>query len=262
MARAAGSGAVRAGAGGGEVKPYYEDAEAGIVIYHADCRDVLPTMAAESVDLVLTDPPFFLPAHIETSRRNWPRRLADLSIMSFYFQGLFQETTRVLSASGALYTFADSTSYAVFLSCLYPLFDRTQCIVWDKGRGGMGNGWRHSTELIIHGAWAATTYTEGFRRDVIQRPVVSSAKRVHPSEKPLSVILSLLDAHSPGMVLDPFMGTGTTLLGARQRKWKAAGIEFDERNCEIAARRLAQMAMPLTDDPAVEPTQAEMEVHR
>ena len=218
------------------MKPYYE--RDGIVIYHGDCREILPTLS--QVDHVITDPPFFLPANISTSRKSWPRTISNLGIMEGYFREVFAEVAAKMRPTGGFYTFSDSVSYAVFLSICYPLFDRTQCVVWDKCSGGMGNGWRHSNELILHGAWATTEYDPTFRRDVLAFPVVPSEARLHPSQKPVDLVATLIGAHPGETILDPFMGSGTTLRAAKDLGRKAIGIELEERWCEVAAKRLAQ----------------------
>jgi site-specific DNA-methyltransferase (adenine-specific) len=197
------------------------------------------------VDLVLTDPPFYLPARITAARKEWPRTLSELAIMDRYYRETFAQCVKLLKPTGAFYVFSDSTSYAVFLSGLYPQFDRTQCIVWDKVNGGLGNGWRHSHELIIHGAFSDTEYCDGFRRDVLRGNTVPSSEREHASEKPVSLTVELMTAHPKGTVLDPFMGSGTTLRAAKDLGRKAIGIEIEEKYCEIAAKRLAQQVLPL-----------------
>lgn len=217
---------------------YY--ARDGITIYHGDCREIVPSIPPRSVDLVLTDPPFFMPANVSNCRKAWRRSLGDTAIMAGYFRDAFDEIAARLKSTGGFYTFSDATSYAIFLVVLYPVFDRTQAIVWDKQVGGMGNGWRHSNELIIHGAFKDTAYAPGFRRDVIGCRTVPSGDRYHQSEKPSGVLSALLGAHPVGVVLDPFMGGGSTLRAAKDLGWRAIGCDIDERNCEEAARRMEQ----------------------
>lgn len=81
---------------------------------------------------------------------------------------------------------------------------------------------------------------------IIRASSPSSAEREHVTEKPLDVIAYLLPLLRPGTtVLDPFMGSGTTLRAAKDLGRKAIGIEIEERYCEIAARRLSQQVLPL-----------------
>jgi DNA modification methylase len=203
-----------------------------------DCLEVMKDWPDRCVDLVVTDPPFYLPARIATSRRKWPRTLADLGIMNSYFSEIFSQCAHLLKQEGAFYTFSDSTSYAVFLAICYPLFDRTQCIVWDKINGGLGNGWRHANELILHGAFADTGYTSGFRCDVLKQAVVPSIERQHASEKPLVLLAQLIEAHPAAVILDPFCGSGTTCVAAKMLGRNYIGIDISEEYCERARERL------------------------
>jgi hypothetical protein len=79
---------------------------------------------------------------------------------------------------------------------------------------------------------------------------------LHPTPKPVALLCYLIDKVSrPGdLILDPFMGSGTTLVAAKRLGRRAIGIEIEEKYCEIAARRIQEASMPLLD--ALEPTQA------
>lgn len=67
----------------------------------------------------------------------------------------------------------------------------------------------------------------------------------HPTEKPEDLMLSLVSKCPFGLILDPFMGSGTTLVAAKRLTRRAIGIEIEEKYCEIAAKRLAQGALPM-----------------
>lgn len=102
----------------------------------------------------------------------------------------------------------------------------------------MGREFRKSFELMIH-VWSSETpiFSDGRgRADILTVPPVGD-NRTHPAEKPVDLLVKLLEVCS-GTVLDPFTGSGTTLLAARKSECKAIGIETSERYCEIAAKRL------------------------
>jgi site-specific DNA-methyltransferase (adenine-specific) len=239
------------------MQPYFH--QGGITIYHGDYRDILPDLRRSGFDLVVTDPPFFLPAEVRQARRTWPRSIGNLGVMGAFFRDAVDLSLPLLRRTGGAYVFSDSTSYAVFLAALYPMFDRTQCIVWDKGKGGLGIGWRHSHELILHGAFSSTEYRDGFRKDVLLRSTVQSADRLHASEKPAAILGDILSAHPAGVALDPFMGSGSLLEAARAHGWQAIGLDIDEANCEIAARRLEQQTM-FSPEPDREPAGSQVDM--
>ena len=134
----------------------------------------------------------------------------------------------------------------VFGSCKAPLPEHCrQVLIWDKGpalgMGALDIPWKPSYEeiYIIGYGWVG-------KRDegsvLYCPPVQSMAKngRVHPNEKPLPLLARLLAKAPQGTILDPFMGSGTTLRAAKDLGRKCIGIEIEEKYCEIAVKRLAQ----------------------
>jgi site-specific DNA-methyltransferase (adenine-specific) len=201
-------------------KPYYE--RDGIVIYCADCRDVLPLLPAGSVDLVLTDPPY----GVEFRGQDWDRDVpeAALQLPNMY--------PRVAIIMGTV------TAYQ------FPTPKWVAC--WERpasnSRSKVG-GFSHWSPILLYGdckmsvdfrSWhaIANAYPPGFG---------------HPSPKPERLMLWLVsELSNPGdLILDPFMGSGTTLVAAKQLGRRAIGIEIEERYCEIAVKRLAQEVMSL-----------------
>jgi site-specific DNA-methyltransferase (adenine-specific) len=115
-----------------------------------------------------------------------------------------------------------------------------QMIVWDKGSPGMGNGFRSQHELVLHASKGVPSIRSPKYGNVF------SAKRErpvdHPSPKPESLLCKFMEVVTdPGnLVVDPFMGAGTTLRASKNMGRRCVGFEAEERYCEIAATRLGQ----------------------
>jgi site-specific DNA-methyltransferase (adenine-specific) len=119
-----------------------------------------------------------------------------------------------------------------------------QVLIWDtKGALGMGAldlPWKPShQEIYVLGKG----FTGRRSSDVLTFAPVQSLGyngRTHPHEKPVTLMAALIDKCPPGVIADPFAGSGSTLVAAKQLGRRAIGVEIDERYCEIAARRLDQ----------------------
>lgn len=143
-------------------------------------------------------------------------------------------------STGTIYFFCDGQSYPIAFTGLYPHSKHVRPIIWDKITSYNGYTWRHQYELI---AWAELPEAKRIPTgdgDIIKCRAVPVSDRVHPAEKPIEVIKTLAAKHEDGVILDPFMGSGTTLRAAKDLGRKAIGIEIEERYCEIAAKRLGQ----------------------
>ena len=209
------------------VRPYYSDEHC--VIYHADCRKVLPWL--ERVDLLLTDPPYG--ENYSSSREG---RYKGKTIAN-------DDSTEV--RDWVLNWRGYDLPSLVFGTWRTPVLAAKQALVWDKGdASGMGDlsiPWKPNWELVF-------VIGKGFRgkRDssvLTGHTVVTWASkgRMHPNLKPLSLMRVLLNkCPDAETVLDPFMGSGTTLVAAKLEGRKAIGIEINEKYCESAAERLRQ----------------------
>jgi len=224
------------------MKPYYD--HAGITIYCGDCRDVLPILGEKLADLILTDPPFFMPATHYQSRQHWQRAWGDTSVLGMFWSSVLDLCVPRLRHTGHLITFCNGDSYAVFYPEMYRRFDSLASLVWDKGHVGLGRVWRHQHELLIAARWQSSVFHDDgvLRADVLKASATRSSCRTHPVEKPAGLFPDLILPTTPphGRVLDPFMGSGTTLRAAKDLGRDAIGIETEERYCEAAAKRLAQ----------------------
>jgi len=237
--------------------PYYHDEAAGITIYHGDCQEILPLMEMASVDLVLTDPPY-QSLDVEVSHGTTTRlarrdelagkRLASSNgkrwfstLSSEALGGTWSECQRVLCETGALYVFADVKSGLE----LFPRLSPANVLVWDKGRLGMGYNWRRMHEWVAFCPMPKHRLRDQCMGDILRFAGVD--EKQHPTQKPTGVLKRIMANSTDGdaLVLDPFMGTGSTLRAAKDLGRRAIGIEIEERYCEIAARRLQQSVLPL-----------------
>jgi DNA modification methylase len=209
--------------------PYYE--AGGVTIYHADCRDVLPGVEAS---VMVTDPPYGI-AYDSGREGSLPRSIAGDADTSLRDWALSVWGDRAALVFG---TWRRERPAATRM-----------LLVWDtKGALGMGDlslPWKPShQEIYVLG----TGFAGRRGSDVlVHAPVQSMAAngRVHPHEKPVRLMVDLISKCPPGVIVDPFMGSGSTLRAAKDLGRSAIGIEVDERYCEVAARRMAQEALAL-----------------
>ena len=189
--------------------PYY-DCD-GITIYHGDCREILPYLP--KVDLVLTDPPY-----------------------PDYHTELYQYTENILDCLSSC-----KCLQKIFWTAktTFPL-DYTAIHIWDK-KTGAGSEYERIFERYGQHNYKV------YRFYLINSTVAASFTRDtftgHPSQKPRKLIQTLIG--NAQTILDPFMGSGTTLVAAKQLGRKAIGIEIEEKYCQIAVKRLGQGVLPL-----------------
>jgi len=208
-------------------------------LYHGDCLEVLPTLAAGSMDAVVMDPQFSIPVKYHDADGDYPRSWGDLATMEPWAALVFKEVRRVVG-DGQTYCSCDGNSYPIFYKASMSHWPRTHLLVWYKPTGRRGAGWKHSYELVLHLATSKTAYNENFRQDLIGIMPVRTLNRQHPAQKPGDLCQWLFEAlPSPdGTILDPFMGSGTTGVACVQTGRKFLGIEIDERYFQIACRRI------------------------
>jgi site-specific DNA-methyltransferase (adenine-specific) len=235
------------------MKPYYE--RDGITIWHGDCREILPTIGV--VDLVVTDPPYAVSVEGSTQRgkpgkgsRNldffegdadWPAMIARVTESL----GLAADA---LKPTGSLYAWVGHRQFGPVTTLLEERGFSTRFIVWSKDcppPAAPNSGWVSAAELCLYGYRAGRTWNDAQRSNVLTSDSYrygQPGKVAHPTQKPLSVMRTPMLASSAegDLVLDPFAGSGTTLVSALESNRRAIGIEIEERYCEIAAKRLAQ----------------------
>ena len=251
-------------------KPYYD--EGGITIYLGDARLLLPHL--DKVDMIFTDPPYGHNnnnngdlIHRREAALGRPPCDSDSSLArpiandgveaNDLVRWFFRQAADMLRHGGCCCCCCccgggPDPQFARWSLWLDECLDFKQMVVWDKGPMGMGWHYRRSYETVLvaqkPGA-ACKWYDETDRIENIIRhiPKIIPQKTDHPTPKPAELAAHFIQLHSQRgeVVLDPFMGGGSTAEAAKRLGRQFIGIELDERWAEIAAKRLSQEVLPL-----------------
>lgn len=240
-------------------EPYYSDAH--VTIYHGDALDILPTLSG--IGAVITDPPYssggafrgdrmasVVDKYVYTGTLAYRPDFAGDSRDQRSFLAwamLWLNAARSASLPGAVVaSFIDWRQ-------LPTMSDAVQAggwtwrgvAVWSKGFGRPSpGGFSNAAEYVVWGTNGPRDGRETYPPGVFQCSV--EADRDHIAQKPLDVMRWVLRIATPGsLVVDPFMGSGTTLVAAKDAGCRAIGIEVDERYCEVAANRCRQEVLGL-----------------
>jgi DNA modification methylase len=231
------------------MQPFWQGG--GAALYLGDCRDVLPTLARDSVDLLVTDPPY---------GQRWQgrdrRQGGEFAVLTGD-DGTLDVPAALTLALKPLRRGRHVYIFGRFELSALPLASPVE-LVWDKGHQGLGNlaiPWGLSHEPItfaVHEISAVNRAKESGRLaarvrrgSVLRCPRLNSvAVAQHPTEKPVPLLRQLIESSSliGETVLDPFAGVGSTLVAAMLEGRQSIGIEVEEKYCETAAKRLEQAA--------------------
>ena len=230
------------------MKPYYGP-EDGITIYHADCREILPGLEASAV---VTDPPYNVGFNYESHDDRMPEeeyfswlgerfQLCAEAVpqIAFFWQGIRVANGHVREVLPAGWKVHHCGAWfkREFAGDMWkgdhPAFT-WEPIVWMAGPG----------KAAYHGPKGGALCRDGI---VANHPRHDGGNAGHPCPKSVRPVAAVVGWVCPlgGTVIDPFMGSGTTLRAAKDLGRRAIGIEIEERYCEIAARRCAQEVLNL-----------------
>ena len=213
-----------------------------------DCLEVMKEIPDKSVDLVITDPPYGIEYKSNMGSKKYQNDIQtarDWDKKTFNFKRYLPEIWRIMKNNSDLYVFGN---YANFNLSKEKGFK--QILIWDKRMTGMGDlsSWGIGYELIyyfkkgnrvVNKRKNPVIFCESLTSFTFGNPVNSY---FHPTQKPIGIIEPLIGVSSNenDIVLDPFLGSGTTAVAAKQLGRRFIGIEISEKYCEIARQRLRQ----------------------
>ena len=245
---------------------FYE--EPGITLYCGDNREILPLLEDESIDLIVTDPPYGLNfnngdfAHMRervlgrSEKVMAPRPIAQDSPEEWepLMRGFLKESWRLLKDDGCCCCCCcgggPQPIFARLTLWMNEYLRFKQAVVWDKGGLGMGWHYRRSYEFMLvaqRGDGACKWFGGRETSNVLRIPKIIPSADEHPTEKPIALMGTFISLHSQrgDLVLDPFMGHGPTIQSAKGLGRRAIGIEIEPTYCEIAVKRLRQEVLAL-----------------
>ena len=225
------------------IDPYYDSGDGRVTLYCGDCLEIMPQLEAGSVDAVVTDPPYGM-----GQRNGGPRgklckamtRVALIGNDTPFDPAPFLPAAPILCLFGA-------NHYASRLP------SKPGWLIWDK-RDGLPSNVFSDAEM----AWTNTLRTARIFRHQWSGMLKASENgtcRVHPTQKPIALMewcMVQLGIPTSALVLDPFMGSGTTGVACVKTGRRFIGIEIDEGYCEIARKRIvdALSQLPLLQEAA------------
>lgn len=226
-------------------KPFYD--HDGISIYHGDCQRVLREFPDESFGFVLSDPPYLVNYE---GRWDGDRETIAGDDCSDWLRPAFAQIWRVLKNDSFCVSFYGWPHAEIFVGVWKELgFRLISHIAFVKNVWGLGRFTRGQHETAYLLAKGHPQRPAKGISDVVEWE--READAFHPNQKPVWALYPLLSAFVPccGTVLDPFMGSGSTLRAAKDMGIPAVGIEMDAHYCRRAALRLEQgVLFPLTFD--------------
>lgn len=236
------------------MKPYYQDEL--VTLYHGDAREVLAATDSESFDAVLTDPPYSDRTHSKARKQVGKQRGKGIELGVTEFAAITDADLRDILAEcgrvsrGWVVATLDYRHAIEFdqnppegLKCqrvgVWVKTNPTPQITGDRP----AQGWE--AIAYMHKAQGRSVWNGGGHHGNYVTRIATAIG--HPTTKPLGIFEDWVEKFTnPGStILDPFAGSGTTLLAARNMQRKAVGVEIDERYCELIAKRLVQTPMAL-----------------
>lgn len=200
---------------------YEEQGPPNIKIYHGDCLEIMPLLP--KVDLVVTDPPYGIGIASNPFRQKHEKQDWDEKPVSVEHLNMMRSVSKHQVIWGGNY--------------FETLFPAQGFLIWDKGQP------EDFSSAMCELAWMSKkSPAKMFKKWVV------SYEKQHPTQKPTTLmkwcVQQFTNGDTPNSILDPFMGSGTTLVACKELGKNGIGIEINEKYCAIAKKRLQNTQVP------------------
>lgn len=218
-----------------------------IELHHGDCLKIMPTLEENSVDTIITDPPYGI--DFQSARRTASERFDKIANDKQPYTEWIGLAVSKLKQSGSLICFSRWDVAEVFRVEIDKHIPVRSQVIWDRGVHGLGDLKRQFApqhDVIWFACFDDFRFEWKRPKSVIKSMRVDPQKLLHPNQKPVGLLRTLISHTAPkgGIVLDPFMGSASTGVACKIADREFIGIELDEHYFEIAKRRIDSMKQP------------------
>lgn len=224
-------------------------------VLRADSRDIIKRIPDNSIDFILTDPPYNLGQHSTgniplSGRSAMNNDVADWDKIDFNPEEWAEEFIRILKPTGNLFIFTSYNQLGRWYNCLDHRFDTSNFMIWHKNNPPpkiFKAGFLNSCEMIFtcwnkKHTWNFISQAE--MHNFIQSPICMPPERLkdpkHPAQKPVSILKKMIEiaSNKDDIIFDPFMGVGSTGVAALELERRFIGVELNESYFIAAKKRI------------------------
>ncbi len=213
-------------------------------LYQGDCLQIMDEIATNSVDLIVTDPPYLM--NYRSNRRKKTDRFDKIMNDKDNYnliQEYFQKCNRIMKDNTAIYSFCSWHNIDFFKHEFEKYFKLKNILIWNKNNHGTGDlkgSYAPKYEFILFGHKGRTLLRGKRIPDVIDCDKIPSKKLTHPTEKPQELLEIFIEQSSDkgDIIFDGFMGTGSCGIAAVNLDRSFIGIELNANYFEVAQNRI------------------------
>lgn len=231
-------------------EPYFRSMDNRITLYHGDSAEIMPLLDDKEFKAIITDPPYGI-----TWKSNWTQKHLQKEVLKgdkdlTWMGDFLVDCERLLQPEGSLYVMTrwDKIGFLIGLVRNLTKLNIRNCIVWDRIIHGLGDikSFAPVYDLILYATESKPSLLGDYRfTNLWSINRENDRETKHPTSKPVAVFERMLicSTQMGDLILDPFVGSGPSLVAANKLGRSAIGIEIDEEYCRLAASRLQQIPM-------------------